>query len=315
MQIVDLSHYQFVRVSGADAIAFLQGQVSCNMQLLSSRRSLSGALCNLKGRVIADFRVLRRGEDCLLQTAPELAQLIVDTLAKYAVFSKVELQVLEKLPLILGCSGTDAAGLLAEKFGEVPAQDDGVTESAAISIIKIPGVVDRFELWCPDEEKSGNLQSDPDMTVNAPWSSWLYEDICAGLVHIDAAHAGQYTPQLLNYDLSGVIDFKKGCYTGQEVVARMYYRGSPKKRTYLLRSATEIASASGVLQHIDGKQKPAELLAFANGIAEENPHSLLLTILDTQAVDRNALFTLSDQADLALQLLPLAYGEQTQIGT
>jgi hypothetical protein len=120
---------------------------------------------------------------------------------------------------------------------------------------------------------------------------------------------------LLNYDLSGVIDFKKGCYTGQEVVARMYYRGSPKKRTYLLRSATEIASASGVLQHIDGKQKPAELLAFANGIAEENPHSLLLTILDTQAVDRNALFTLSDQADLALQLLPLAYGEQTQIGT
>ena len=315
MQTVNLSHYQFVRVSGADAIDFLQGQVSCNMQLLSLQHSLSGALCNLKGRVIADFRVLLYGEDCLLQTAPGLAQVIVDTLAKYAVFSKVELQVMEKLPLVLGCSGTDAADLLAEKFGEVPAQDDGVTESEAISIIKIPGVMDRFELWCHQEAAAGNLTSDPDMTVNASSSGWLYEDMRAGLVHIDAAQTGQYTPQLLNYDLSGVIDFNKGCYTGQEVVARMYYRGSPKKRMYVLRSATEITLASSVLQHIEGEQKPAEILAFANATADESPHSLLLTILDTRAVDNNALVTLSDQADQALQLLPLAYGERTQIET
>ena len=84
-----LESYEFIRIRGADRISFLQGQLSCNTELLSAERSLVGALCNLKGRVIADFRLLEIREDIILQCAAGMADKIYATLSKYAVFSKV----------------------------------------------------------------------------------------------------------------------------------------------------------------------------------------------------------------------------------
>ena len=97
------------------------------------------------------------------------------------------------------------------------------------------------------------FRSEPNLLVNSDASSWLYEDIRSGLAHVDKLHSEKYTPQLLNYDISGAVDFSKGCYTGQEIVARMYYRGTPKKRMYLLESEELITADSSVLQSFKGK--------------------------------------------------------------
>ena len=307
MQVADLSHFQFVRVSGADTIKFLQGQLSCNMELLSPQRSLTGALCNLKGRVIADFRVLLHNDACLLQTSPGMAEKIVTTLAKYAVFSKVELAVLEPGPLCLGCSGEDTADTLVAKLGSVPAEDHLVVTGGSISIVKIPGLVERFELYCWEATDVADGLADLDFALNADPLLWLYEDLKVGVLHLQSAQSEAYTPQLLNYDLSGVIDFKKGCYTGQEVVARMYYRGSAKKRMFLLSSATEIGAADVVVQQLSGEQISAEILAYHNGLAGEPSEKLVLAILDIKAVAGGAAFSLSGQASSALQLRALPY--------
>ncbi|MDA1370497.1 MAG: hypothetical protein O2971_07025 [Proteobacteria bacterium] len=307
MQVADLSHFQFVRISGADTIKFLQGQLSCNIELLSPQRSLTGALCNLKGRVIADFRALQLGEACLLQTSPGMAEKIVATLAKYAVFSKVELEVLEPGPPVAGCSGEDAAGMLAANFGMLPAEDHTVVTAGSISIVKIPGLVDRFELYCWEAADVADGLTDLGFAVNADPMHWLYEDLKVGILHLQSAQSEAYTPQLLNFDISGVIDFKKGCYTGQEVVARMYYRGSPKKRLFLLSSATEIGATDEVVQQLGGEQISAEILAYHNGLAGEPGEKLVLAILDISAVAGGAVFALSGQAGSALELRPLPY--------
>ena len=90
-----LQNYEFIRISGVDRISFLQGQLSCNTELLCAERSLTGALCNLKGRVIADFRLVEHNEDIIMQCAAGMAVKIHATLSKYAVFSKVELSQLQ----------------------------------------------------------------------------------------------------------------------------------------------------------------------------------------------------------------------------
>ena len=102
MLVIDLSHLEFIRISGPDAEKFLQGQVSCDMTQVTLTSSRRGVLCNLKGRVIADFRIVRYNDDYLLQTQPGMAQKILDTLARYAVFSKVELVRDDSITKVLG---------------------------------------------------------------------------------------------------------------------------------------------------------------------------------------------------------------------
>ena len=304
MQVVDLSYYQFVKVSGPDTIQFLQGQLSCNMENLSETQSLIGALFNLKGRIIADFRVLLLGDACYLQTQPNMAEIIISTLARYAVFSKVKLEVPEPPPVVLGYRD-ETGDTLVDTFRSLPGVDNAVIEFSGTYLVKVAGLVDRLEMWCMDPARVDGFRSEPNLLVNCDASNWLYEDIRTGLAHVDKLHSEKHTPQLLNYDISGAVDFSKGCYTGQEVVARMYYRGTPKKRMYLLESEELITPASSVLQLFKGKEKSAKIVSHCN---TENSN-LLLAILDVEAITNKAKFLLSDSVAVPLQLKPLPYLE------
>ncbi len=302
MQVVDLSHYQFVRVSGPDSIQFLQGQLSCNMENLSPTQSLIGALFNLKGRIIADLRVLLLEGDCYLQTQPNMAEIIISTLAKYSVFSKVKLELPDPPSIGIGCMD-NCRDFLKDNFGSLPKDDNAVKKSNDTYLVKIPGLVNRFELWCFDMARLDEFRPEPDPSEASATSNWLYEDIRAGLAHVDKLHSGEYTSQLLNYDVSGAVDFNKGCYTGQEIVARMYYRGTPKKRMYLLKSEKLITPDSSVLQSFKGQKKRAKIVSYCNA---ENGN-LLLAILDKEAITSKAKFLLSDSDAVPLQLKSLPY--------
>ena len=104
----------------------------------------------------------------------------------------------------------------------------------------------------------------------------------------------EHTPQALNYDLSGIIDFSKGCYTGQEIIARMYYRGSAKKRLSLLLSKSLIEQDSEVIQRQGEKTRTSKILAFSNS-PNEFENSALLSILDIASEESS--FSLSSQTD------------------
>ncbi len=308
-----LDHYEFVRVSGADAVSFLQGQLSCNTKLLSEHRSLTGALCNLKGRVIADFRILKHEDDCILQCAQGMATAIVSTLSKYAVFSKVNISVLN--------SGTDdvnisAIGVLDDSVEtalrilgiNLPADDDNLVQNSDYSFIKLPGPARRAEIWFHSKQAKQNFISNHGLQESAELDRWRREDIASGIIHVTPALTEEFTPQLLNYDISGLIDFNKGCYTGQEIVARMFYRGTAKKRLYLAVSSHNISADSRVLEKSKEKEdnQGNEILAYNNFL--DRP-SLLLTILSREVAASASPLRLSDQPDSTVTMQKLPYFE------
>lgn len=300
MYVVDLSAHEFVRVSGPDSGAFLQGQVSCDMNQLGPDNSLRGVLCNLKGRVIADFRIVRQGEDCLLQTGPGMAQKIIDVLAKYGVFSKVTIVAERGFAAVTGLLGSDSAACLQQHFPQLPEADGAVVGAGGALLVKLPGSLERYELWAPA------TLSELEGTVAAT-ADWQQEDCLAGIVHIGAATSEAYTPQLLNYDISGVISFKKGCYTGQEVVARMYYRAQTKKRLYLLRGERPFPDDAVILQQWEDQEQTAEILALANGAVVAPERHLALAVLSTEGVEKGARLTLAGAGSAQLERLPLPY--------
>lgn len=316
MTRIDLDNYQYIRVSGPDATQFLQGQLSCNLELLAPDRSLRGALCNLKGRVIADLRILLQGQDCLMQTAGGMADSVLTTLSRYAVFSKVELTLeTPHRPAIGfigndGNDGSDGEDQLLALFGSLPQQTDQVVQIESASLIKIAGTHARYELWFQGsagvdlQQQSIALEQLQAIPVGS-LHDWEREDLLAGIIHITPALSEEHTPQLLNYDIGGIIDFSKGCYTGQEVVARMHYRGKAKKRLYLLNSEQEISTDSRVLQLGTENPKPLEILAFNNAGAADANGNLLLAVLGNEAVSSGSKFSLSDQTDSSLEILSL----------
>lgn len=259
-----------VMVSGSDSLRFLQGQLSCNMNQLSEQQSLRAALCNLKGRVIADMRVLQSDAGILLCTQAGMASIIISTLNKYRVFFKATLEDVTQRYSRFGISGQVAplllqtAGFQAPELAEqsVSLHEHHVTRLASSALFTEP----RFECLIYNKTTSARLHealiagavSDDD-------TAWQLADIRCGLAHIRPDQQELYTPQVLNYDLSGVIDFKKGCYTGQEVVARMFYRAEAKKRLYhVVLSTSEPEPVENVVNNvkIDGQQELLRVMSM-----------------------------------------------------
>lgn len=295
MQLASAGDFSLLSASGPDARRFLQGQLSCNMDELTGQHSLPGAYCNLKGRVIADFLVLDRGDHLILRCEPGMAAILRERLAKYAVFFKVELEEVSARWQRAAAIGDAAVQQVAQFIGTgLPQADWATIRHGALTVVRIPGPRPRLELLTPAEP---GLPSH-DMTGNA--HDWRLEDIRAGIVHVTGERCEQYTPQVLNYDLDGTINFRKGCYTGQEVVARMHYRGKAGKRLYRLEAESPLPAgdladwqvtgtdpelkASGEILIQEQNEHGAELLAILpRKLAKLPAASLQLSAIHTEA--------------------------------
>ena len=237
MQVCQLRQYEYVLVAGPDSIPFLQGQVTCDMTQLTDEQCLAGALCNLKGRIIGDFLCVRIAEGCLLQISEGNGQKIAVTLSKYAVFSKVKITIHEGPCDTYGIVSNESPAL-HELLPAPPSLSYQTATSDTATIIKLAGTPGRFQVWVWDAENASlvaeSLRVLSDKQTLEDFGHFDYAETLAGQAHVNAQHSEAFTPQLLNYDLSGVVSFQKGCYTGQEVVARMHYRAEAKKRLFLL---------------------------------------------------------------------------------
>jgi folate-binding protein YgfZ len=284
MKALPLIHNDYVQVTGTDSKKFLQGQVSCNMDLLSVDKSLSGVLCNLKGRAIANFRAIQAGDSIWLQTEEGMGQSLIDVLAKYIVFSKAEISLVSLAGKVIGLFGEDENESLAGLFGDLPMQDNAAVCREDYIAVRLPAHQPRYQIVSLNEKGETLLARTLEQAKPATVAQWEMLDIEMGIVHILPHDSEQFTPQLLNYDISGAIDFKKGCYTGQEIVARMFYRSTAKKRLYLLSSSLKIDSTDTVTYSEAGVEKTADILRFAND-SDSSGTSLILAIIGTQAIN------------------------------
>lgn len=222
-----LADLGLLRVSGVDAETFLQGQSTCDIASLGFDESGLGAFCNPKGRVIASFRVLRRVEGYYLFVPADLVEAIHKRLRMYVLRSKVSIENLTPHWGFIGLF-RPGSGLLDGQGGDVLAVR--VDQSSARILIAAPNETAK-RLW------EGLLSSSDYSLVSS--GAWRLKDIEDGLPSETQVTSEEFLPQMLNLDILGGVSYRKGCYTGQEVVARTHFLGHLKRRMFRLRTISE----------------------------------------------------------------------------
>jgi tRNA-modifying protein YgfZ len=231
--LCDLSHLGLLEISGVDAVTFLQGQVTNDVKLLVGNNAHYTAYCNPKGRMLALFLAFAHHDHLHLQLNRELLEPIMKRLKMYVMRSKVEIKDVSNDIIRFGLNGPEAASMLVPFFTKIPTQDYELVSLENGALLKLPSFNHdaRFEIFTDAgnapfiwEALKANCQ-----LVEKPY--WDGLEIQAGIPDIELATQEQFVPQMLNLDILNAINFKKGCYTGQEIVARTHYLGSVKRRT------------------------------------------------------------------------------------
>jgi len=225
-----LSHEGVLAVRGADAAKFLQGQLTCNLNYLSDTQASLGARCTQKGRMQSSFRILLQGDGVVLAMATELLEPQLADLKKYAVFSKSKLTDESAAWVRFGLMHAEPA--LTSLGLELPAETDSVVRNDTLIAIRVSP--DRAELWVPAEQGDAVRNQLAATLEQTDLNEWLLGQIRAGIGQVMPQTRELFIPQMLNLQAVGGVSFKKGCYTGQEIVARMQYLGKLKRRLYRL---------------------------------------------------------------------------------
>ncbi|WP_460042307.1 CAF17-like 4Fe-4S cluster assembly/insertion protein YgfZ [Pseudomonas sp. S2_H01] len=225
-----LSHEGVLAVRGVDASKFLQGQLTCNLDYLSDAKATLGARCTQKGRMQSSFRILLEGDGVLLAMASELIEAQLLDLKKYAVFSKSRLTDESASWVRFGLN--DGDGALVTLGLDLPQETDSVVRANDLIAIRVSPA--RAEFWVradqAEEIRTRLAAQLPEGTLN----DWLLGQIRAGIGQVFGQTREAFIPQMINLQAVGGVSFKKGCYTGQEIVARMQYLGKLKRRLYRL---------------------------------------------------------------------------------
>lgn len=228
-----LSHEGVLAVRGVDAGKFLQGQLTCNLDYLSEAKATLGARCTQKGRMQSSFRILLEGDGVLLAMASELIEAQLLDLKKYAVFSKSKLTDESASWVRFGLQ--DGDGALVSLGLDLAQETDSVVRANDLIAIRVSPA--RAELWVRAEQADDVRSRLIAHVPEAPLNDWLLGQIRAGIGQVFGQTREEFIPQMINLQAVGGVSFKKGCYTGQEIVARMQYLGKLKRRLYRLTMA------------------------------------------------------------------------------
>jgi tRNA-modifying protein YgfZ len=241
----DLNHLELIRVSGPDAPSFLHNLLTNDIHKLPANEWQLNALCNPKGRVIATVRVFVYQQDYYLALAANMANLLIDRLKPFILRSKVTLENCHGQFCHFGLSGAEAATQVQAIVGAVPERVHEMVTAQEMIVIKTPGRLPRFELYLSPSHAQTVWEKLDVHGAAIGDTAWQLIDVRAGLVHIDQALTERYVPQMLNLDLIQGLSFQKGCYPGQEIVARMHYRGKLKRHLYYASAKSETLCPPG----------------------------------------------------------------------
>jgi len=273
MNIAKLDEYGLLHVAGDDARAFLHAQLTNDVQNLAPGQARIAGWCSPKGRLLATFLVVPYSGGFLLQLSRDLVPAVLKRLSMFVLRSKVKLSDAGGQWTQYGLWGPDAG----EPFS-VEVRDD------AISI----GIEAGRRLV---------LAAEGHFSPNASADDWMLAEVRAGRARIALATQDQFVPQMVNLELAGGVDFRKGCYPGQEIVARAQYRGAVKRRMVRLRGGT--LQPGQELYSDDQPGQPSGMVVNAAG-------DEALVVLPTGTLEAKAAVRAQPGA-AALEVLSLPY--------
>lgn len=286
--LFSLNDLAITRLRGTDRAKYLQGQVTCDVNALQPGQSTLGGHCDPKGKLWSDFRLLCLEESLLLLTKPSVLARQLPELKKFAVFAKVEID--DYPGKAVGVAGLGSDAWISAQYG---LQETGLIEG---------GMAVRVEAdrWL--------LVSEQPLAITLPAADealWWGLDVKVGIPHLEAVHQGEYIPQMLNLQALDGICFTKGCYMGQEIVARAKYRGANNRALFVLAGTASGPVASGDTLEIrlgdNWRRSGMVLNAWQQG------GQLWLTAVLPKDTEADAEFRLKQDESAHLTLQPLPY--------
>ncbi|MCX8567287.1 MAG: hypothetical protein ON057_002014 [Glomeribacter sp. 1016415] len=280
-----LDQFSTLQATGPDAAVFLHGQLTNNIAKLATEKTQFAGLCSIKGRLLATFLVWRAAqpnpeaaaETIQLMLSRDLQAAVQKRLSMFILRSKVKLSDVSASITLIGLTGA-AVKLLAPLFPNLPEQAHSKVESAAGTLIRLSDVPLAAQP-CSSESAAQPthcaryLWAAPQSIYNAQRASlsanlasltpaiWDWLEIHAGEPRITEATQDQFVPQMVNFEVIGGVDFRKGCYPGQEIIARSQYRGTIKRRMML--AHTDQAEPGAEVFHSADPQQPCGMVVNA----------------------------------------------------
>lgn len=298
--VVKLTHLGIIRAVGEDAVKFLQGQLTQDVALLESTQARLAAFCNAKGRMQASFVVFKRSpEEVLLVCSRDLLAATLKRLSMFVMRAKAKLSDATDDFLLYGLTGS-AIDLIAASAQPAWSKVDIDEENL---IFLYPGAGQTRAMWC--------APTDCPVPEGTPIAleTWNWLEVQSGIATIAQPIFESFVPQMLNYESVGGVNFKKGCYPGQEIVARSQFRGTLKRRAYLVHTDSDVAPVPGQeVFHSQDSEQPCGLVA-ASAAHPEGGFDAIVSIQTAAAAhsEEKRFLTLGSATGPALALLPLPY--------
>jgi len=303
--LCDLSHYGLIQACGAEAENFLQNQFCNDVRNISPLQSQLNAYCTPKGRILAFFRLFQRDDCYYLRLPQEILEPTLNRLRMFVMMSKVILEDASDVLPRIGFSGPQAAQLLNKHVDAVPTTADAVTQTNGLSIICIqPGT--RFEIVGNTEDISTLWTKLSDQATPVGDGSWELQDIHAALPEVVSETQEDFVPQMLNLQGVNALSFKKGCYPGQEIVARMHYLGKLKRRMFLAHTAEDVTVSPGDALFAEGSTSGQGVGKVVRAQANPDGGTDLLAVIEIKSAEQLSL-RLNNVDGPLLKLLELPY--------
>lgn len=275
--IAKLERYGLLRAAGEDARVFLHAQLTNDIENLRPGQARYAGWCSAKGRLLATFLVVPYSGGFLLQLSRDLVPTVAKRLSMFVLRSKVKITDVGSEWAQFGQWRGDGPNPMA-----VQEQDGTITVGieAGRALVLVQGASER-------------------QTPNRPEEDWSLAEVRAGRVLIAQSTQDQFVPQMVNLELAGGVDFRKGCYPGQEIVARAQYRGAVKRRMYRLKGA--VLEPGQELYSDDAPGLPGGIVVNAAG-------GEALAVIQTTAIEAKAAIRAQPQS-APLEVLPLPYSQ------
>lgn len=303
--VTSLDHLGLIEFTGEDTQAFLQGQLTNDTKLITETSSQLAGYCTAKGRLLATLLLWKSPEGICGQLHGGIAASVQKKLTMYVLRSKVKVIDATAKWARLGVAGKASEAVLAPILGSLPQQAMETVQCNGVSVIRLHGAIPRFEIIVTLENIADLRAKLESNCAQADATAWDWLDIHAGVAQIGPGTQEEFVPQMVNLDLLDGINFKKGCYTGQEIVARTHYLGKVKRRTHLAHVEVAEVPAPGDKVFGVGSTEPVGMVV--NAIAAPDGGFDMLAEIRLESVEAGVL-TLVDQNGPTLKLLQLPYG-------
>lgn len=303
--VAPIADQGLIRASGEDAVSFLHNLLTNDITHIPADGARQAALCTAKGRMIASFLIWCEGADLLLQLSADILPAIHKKLSMYVLRSKVKLTDASDERVLIGVAGAQAESLVAG-LGAQAGAAMGTSVFSGGTAIRLDER--RFVLAVEStaaESVWGKLAA---IARPAGLAAWRLNEIAAGQPRIVAATQEAFTPQMVNYELPGVggVSFQKGCYPGQEIVARTQYLGKVKRRMYRGRLDSAFPVGTDVFTPEAGAQHCGALVNVAPAPIEEGGGYECLLVVQSSGMEAGEVHVGSPEGP-KVAFLPLPY--------